>query len=76
MPVDSYAVGFYQHPKLINLATGAVEARWDDLWSGEQTAASSGISNRRHRWPFDAANRRFAVAAADAITVVQLGETT
>lgn len=73
MPLGEYVVGFYQHPKLIELKTGSIVARWTDIFSGEQE--SSSISTAMHLPPIaiDREKKRFAVASHTGITVIQLG---
>ena len=74
MPLGDYAVGFYDHPKLIDLSTGAVVQSWPDLFSGRQTSGIIwGLKEGRPRLALDARNARFAVAEAEGVTVVQLG---
>ena len=73
MPTGDYVVGFYEHPKLMEVATGKIVARWPDLKTGSQ---NSSINNRLDKVPplaLDSANGRFAVAGADQITIIQLG---
>jgi hypothetical protein len=73
MSLGEFVVGFYEHPKLIELHTGEVVHRWPEIHSGRQN--SSIISNVVPLPPIalDPANKRFAVAAPEKITVVQLG---
>ena len=74
MPLGDYAVGFYDHPKLIDLSTGAVVQSWPDLFSGRQTSGIIwGLKEGRPRLALDARNARFAVADAEGVTFVQLG---
>ncbi len=71
MPVGkTHAVGFYGHPKLIDLATGTIVHRWPDLATGKQNS-----SIHREELPplaIDATHARFAVAGASGISVVTL----
>lgn len=69
---DEVAVGFYEHPKLISLKTGAVLKRWDEIKSGDQT--SSIIWNGVSVPPIaiDQSHRRFAVADEAGIFVVSV----
>lgn len=72
MAMGEYAVGFYQHPKLIELSTGRTVARWPELSTGLQT---SSIRHHLHAPPplaLDPVGRRFAVGTAQGIEVVQL----
>jgi hypothetical protein len=75
MPLgEDYAIGFYRHPKLIDLKTGAILRKWEELNSGYQT--SSIIRGHKEKLPplaLDPANKRFAVASEREITVIQLG---
>lgn len=73
MPIDAcHVIGFYKHPKLINVFTGEVVKRWENLNTGLQ---NSSIIHHIPRVPpiaCDIKNRRFAVAGEDNITVVTL----
>lgn len=74
MPVGDYAVGFYDHPKLIELATGKVSLRWRDIKSGTQTSSFIDADKESLSYiALDPLNKRFAVAGPESITVVQLG---
>lgn len=73
MPVGSHALGFYQHPKLIELSTGQVVARWTELWSGEQNGSILHGGERLPPLAFDVKNKRFAVASEEEIVVIQFG---
>lgn len=69
---DRHVLGFYQHPKLVELATGRIVQRWEGLDTGRQT------SSIRHHLPpqpplaLDPVRRRFAVGTQKGIEVVQL----
>lgn len=73
MPVgENHAVSFYKYPKLVSLETGEILAGWDDLDTGTQV--SSIIWDKKlPPLAIDAKNRRFAVASATEIHVVQIG---
>ncbi len=75
MPVgDRYAVGFYEHPKLFDLATGQVVQRWPDLHTGRQLSSIIHHLKPEDLPPpmaLDASRRRFAVAQKQRITVIQ-----
>jgi hypothetical protein len=74
MPLGDHAVGFYDHPKLIDLSTGAVVRSWPELSSGRQTSSIIwGLKEGRPPLALDPAHARFAVADGEGITVVQLG---
>ncbi len=76
MGLGAYAVDFFNHPKLIEVATGRIVARWPELSTGLQT------SSIRHHLPkppplaLDPVGRRFAVGTKTGIEVVQLGAAT
>ena len=72
MPVgDEHVIGFHEHPKLVHLATGKVEKRWDGIDSGNQTSCIS-FNERVPAIAIDPNNRRFAVGNQNSIQVVQL----
>jgi hypothetical protein len=69
--MGDYAVGFYESPKLIELATGRVLEHWRELATGRQSS-----SIIRHLPPLpplalDPAGRRFAVGTDKGIEVVR-----
>ncbi|WP_375770107.1 hypothetical protein NR798_04240 [Archangium gephyra] len=70
MVMGDHAVGFYEYPKLFELATGRVVERWRGLATGSQSS-----SIIRHLPPqpplaLDPAGRRFAVGTDKGIEVV------
>jgi hypothetical protein len=67
-----HVISFYQHPAIINVASGQVIARWEDIRTGGQK--SSIVTKRDLLSPIavDLANMRFAVASEDEITVIQM----
>jgi hypothetical protein len=73
MPVGAdHVVGFFDHPKLIEIATGRVLYRWPELKTGEQ---NSGILWHKPLPPplaLDSSGGRFAVADEKQITIVTL----
>ena len=72
MPVgEHHVVGFYEHPRLFDLRTGAVVHSWPHLDSGTQTGCISGA----HTVPpmaLDMQNRRFAIASKSEVVAVQI----
>jgi hypothetical protein len=66
---DRHVVGFYDYPKLFEIATGKVVKRWTEIPSGTQT---SGISFHSVVPPIalDSKNRRFAVAEGSKVHFV------
>lgn len=70
MVMDGYVVSFFQHPRLIELATGRVVEQWPELPTEKYT--SSIIRNLDGLRPFamDPARCRFAVGTEKGIEVV------
>jgi hypothetical protein len=68
-------LGFYEHPRLFDPATGRVTHRWDDLFTGRQTSSILIAEGGQMPPPLalDPVGRRFAVANQDTVTVVSLG---
>ena len=73
MPVSDFVLGFCEHPKLVRIATGEIVARWEDLETGNQNSSISQTLETLPPLALDPANRRFAVADGEQITVIQLG---
>ena len=72
MPIgESHVVCFYQHPKLVSLVSGQVEARWEDLDTGNQVSSILG-NNKLPPLAIDVEHRRFAVFGPTGITIVQI----
>ena len=74
MPVGDYVVGFYEHPKLVQIATGEVVVRWPELATGNQNSSISRTLETLPPLALDPANRRFAVADGEQISVIELGQ--
>lgn len=73
MPLGSNrVVGFYEHPKLIDLATGKMLFQWIELNSGKQTSSIIWGIDPVPPLALDPANSRFAVADDKAIHVIQV----
>lgn len=73
MPVDShYAVGFFEHPKLIDLRTGAVITRFTEVNSGKQDSSIIHHVSPLPHLALDPTNRRFAIATEQAILVIRV----
>lgn len=73
MPIsEDYVVGFYQHPKLVKVATGEIIAELPELATGKQV--SSIIHHIEPVPPLatDTKNHRFAVANENEIVVVSV----
>ncbi len=73
MPVEGHVVGFYDHPKLVELATGQVLRRWPELNTGRKVSSIIGGLGPQPLVCPDVEGRRFAVVGDDKITVIQLG---
>lgn len=73
MPIGTnLIVGFYEHPKLINLATGKVLYHWREFNSGKQHSSILWTTEPIPPLALDTTNSRFAVADKSAIHVVQV----
>ena len=73
MPIDTeFAVGFYEHPKLISLKSGEVTMRWTAINSGNQTSSILLGDITVPPIACDSKNKRFAVADGDSVSVVDL----
>jgi hypothetical protein len=73
MPVgDDHVVGFYDHPKLIEITSGRVLDRWPEVKTGQQNSSILWHKSLPPPLAMDPANRRFAVADERQITVVTL----
>jgi hypothetical protein len=78
MPVgERHAVGFYDCPKLFDLASGRVVHRWPELRTGRQLSSIIHHLKPEDRPPpiaLDPLNRRFAVGIGQQVTVIQFSE--
>ncbi len=76
MPADvNHVVSFFDHPKLIEIATGKVVVRWEDLYAGPEVGQPSAML-KPPELPFiacDPAHRRFAIGTEKHITIIELG---
>jgi hypothetical protein len=71
MPLGDKVVGFFEYPKMFDIATGRVLTRWPDLHTGAQ---NSSIIHHLAPLPLlalDPAHQRFAVVQSDTIVVIQ-----
>jgi hypothetical protein len=77
MSLGDYAVGFYDHPKLIDVRTGEITARWPELRTGLQNSSIvrwlKEVDRSTPPLALDPAHHRFAVADEAGVTVIQLG---
>jgi len=73
MPLGpDHVIAFYDHPKLIEVATGRILARWQDLDPGIERASPS-VNLTAPTWPWlamDPAHHRFALGWTDRIVVM------
>jgi hypothetical protein len=68
---ENYVLGFYENPKLINIKTGKIEKKWEEIKSGKQ---NSSIKNHNDEFPTiakDIVNKRVAVVDKDFIHVLE-----
>jgi hypothetical protein len=73
MPIGSrFVVGFYEHPKLIDLETGKLLYQWAELNSGTQYSSILWTTPPVPPLALDPANSRFALADDKAIHVIQI----
>jgi hypothetical protein len=74
MPVGpDHFIGFYEHPKLFEISSGKVIRSWPELNSGKQNSSIIWHHEMPPPLALDTTRRRFAVADASNITVIQLG---
>ena len=69
---DTHVVAFLQHPRLIRLADGAVEHEWPELATGGQRCSITHGTEPMPPLALDPLRRRFAVALASGIHVVEV----
>jgi hypothetical protein len=72
MPWKEWVVSFYGHPKLIELATGRVVHRWDNIYSGKQLGPIELGDPPPPPMATDPGKGRFAIANSKTVTLVSL----
>ena len=72
MAWNEWAVSFYGHPKVIELATGTVVHRWDNIYSGKQTGPIELGDPPPPPLAMDPVRGRFAVGGPKTVTLVSL----
>ena len=72
MPWKEWAVSFFDHPKLIELATGKVVHRWSKIYSGKQLGPIELGNPTPPPMAIDPLRGRFAVADSKSVTLVCL----
>jgi hypothetical protein len=74
MPVgEDFVIGFYEHPKLIDVKTGKVVMRWPNIESGKQDSSIIWGIPKLPPIALDPQHQRFAIASQEAITMIELG---
>jgi hypothetical protein len=72
MTWKEWVVSFYDHPKLIELATGKVVHRWDKICSGKQLGPIELGDPLTPPIAIDTVGGRFAIAGSNTVTLVSL----
>ncbi len=72
MPWKERVVSFYDHPKLIQLATGKIVHRWDKIYSGKQLGPIELGDPPPPPIAIDPLQGRFAVASSKTVTLISL----
>jgi hypothetical protein len=77
MPVgESHVISFYDHPKLLEIATGKIIHRWEDIDPGPEIEQPSTMTSPL-KAPYltcDPSKRRFAVGTNKGVTIVTIGQ--
>ncbi|WP_257458858.1 hypothetical protein [Archangium lipolyticum] len=71
MVMDGYVVSFFEHPQLIELATGRFVERWPELGTGTQSSSICRGVGCLPPLAMDPVGRRFAVGTKKGIEVVR-----
>jgi hypothetical protein len=72
MPWRDWVISFHEYPKAIELATGQVVHRWEEIYSGRQVGAIELGTPTPPPLALDPIGGRFAVGGPDGVTVVTL----
>jgi hypothetical protein len=72
MPWKEWVVSFYDHPKLIELATGKIAHTWDNIYSGKQIGPIELGNPLPPLIALDPNKGSFAVANSKTVTLVSL----
>lgn len=72
MPWKEWVVSFYNHPKLIELATGKIVHQWEKIYSGKQVGPIELGDPPPPPIALDPLNGRFAVGDSKTVTLVSL----
>ena len=73
MPFGDHVVSFFDHPRIIEIATGKIVHCWDDIFCGNRHGSIFHHLKSLPKLALDSENRRFAVGNDERITVVDLG---
>ncbi len=73
MPFGDHVVSFFDHPRIIEIATGKIGHCWDDIFCGNRHGSIFHHLKSLPKLALDSENRRFAVGNDERITVVDLG---
>jgi len=76
MPLGDYVVSFFEHPKILEIATGKVICCWDDVDCGKRHGCIIHHLGHLPNLALDPQNNRFAVGDKERITVIELGSAT
>jgi hypothetical protein len=71
MPVGDCVIGFWEHPKLIEISSGKIVQRWEDIDSGHRNGSFINKEDPHVPIAMDPFNKRFAVGSSDRITVIE-----
>jgi hypothetical protein len=72
MVIDaSHVLGFYEHPKLINVYNGTIEEKWTEIDSGKSNGSMNIQNNVEPPIAIDRNNNRVAIANSDFIHVLE-----
>ncbi|MGJ5816079.1 hypothetical protein [Paludibaculum fermentans] len=72
MPWGEWVISFYECPKAIEIASGAIVHRWDNIYSGKQVGSIELGTPAPPPMALDPQNGRFAVGGPNGVTVVTL----
>lgn len=73
-PIDATrALAFYESPRLIDIPSGSTITSWPEIVT-DKTNSSISFLDSSVKIAVDTANRRFAVASNDALTIVAIDE--
>jgi hypothetical protein len=71
---DRHVLSLHDHPKLIEIMTGKVVQRWEDLFAGPETFQPSVMTGPKSKYFFapDSAHNRFAIGKDGQVSIVSL----